>query len=171
MTGIEWKRITPDELIQDIEISVKLHRENKYAFQVGLRDLDFHIDEDFLKTLGLTVPFQSIALAEDALNSKAITPVTFIEFDQTEHQVLCFDARPVGFSGFMNCVTHSLALTNMGLFEVGRYAAVSQNGSGRIWQWFLHRRLAEVEEVERYITEHSVTPAQYMDEVYHAMAM
>ncbi len=47
----------------------------------------------------------------------------------------------------MDCVTHSLVITNHGLFEVGRYPAVNLSSQNRYWQWFLHRRLATAEEI------------------------
>jgi hypothetical protein len=169
MPGIEWRGITPEELIRDIENSVKLSRENKYAFQVGLKDLDFDVDEDKLQALGLAIPFQSINHAEQALLYSAIRPTKFIEEDNTEHMVLVFDHRPVGYSGFMDCVTHSLALTNLGLFDVGRYPAVNLSSPGRDWQWFLHCKLANVEEVEDICRENNLTTDQFMEESYKAL--
>ena len=105
MSDIEWKAVTPEEMMQDIENFVQRSRENKYAFQVGLKDLDFDINEEMLKIQGVHVPFQSIAQAKQALCNGAIKPVQFIEDDDTEHQVLAFDHRTVGNSGFMNCVS------------------------------------------------------------------
>lgn len=169
MTGIEWRGITPDEMIRDIENSLKLHRENKYAFQVGLKDLDFDVDEDKLKVLGMTLPFQGTRQAEEALCNRVIQPKMFIEEDNTEHIVLNFDHRPVGYSGFMECVTHSLALTNHGLFEVGRYSAVDMTSPGKFWQWFLHRRLAVLEEVNIWCEEHRLTSEEFMQEIYQAL--
>jgi PHD/YefM family antitoxin component YafN of YafNO toxin-antitoxin module len=95
----------------------------------------------------MSLPIRSISEAEQALCSGLITPTIFVEEDDTRHQVLVFDHRPVGYSGFMDCVTHSLALTNHGLFEVGCYPAVSLSSQSRYWQWFLHRRLATSEEL------------------------
>ncbi len=169
MSGIEWRGITPEELILDIENSAKLYRENKYAFQIGLKDLDFDVDEDKLKALGMTIPFQSISQAEQALCNNVILPTKFIEEDNTEHQVFVFDHRPVGYSGFMDCVTHSLALTNLGLFVVGRYPAVSLNEQNRHWQWFLHRRLSTSDEVHIWCDSYHLTSAQFMEEAYQAM--
>jgi hypothetical protein len=71
------------------------------------------------------LPFHSISQAEEALCNYVILPAKFFEDDTTEHVVLVFDYRPIGYSGFMDCVTHSLALTDHGLFEVGTYSAVS----------------------------------------------
>jgi hypothetical protein len=169
MVQIEWRGITPEEMIRDIETSVKLYRENKYAFQVGLKDLDFDINTEHLEALGMSPPFQSISQAEQALRSGMITPTIFIEEDDTQHQVLVFDHQTVGYSGFMDCVTHSLALTNHGLFEVGRLPAVSLSAQNRYWQWFLHRRLATVEEVHDYCDEHHFTSDQFMKDVYQSI--
>ena len=91
MSEIEWRHISPEEMIRDIEETVRQHRENKYAFQVGLKDLDFDVNEDLLQALNLHLPLRSIAQAEQALQGKAITPTTFVEHDDTEHQVLAFD--------------------------------------------------------------------------------
>jgi hypothetical protein len=166
MQGIEWKRITPEELVQDIEGTVRRSRENKYAFQVGLKDLDFDVDQEQLKSISLSLPFVNINQAEQALRSHAIQPIKLIEYDDTEHQVLAFDSRPVGYSGFMDCVTHSLALTNKGLFEVGRYPAVELSSPGRYWQWFIHCQLATVEEVNEICSENNLTTDQFMEEGY-----
>jgi hypothetical protein len=169
MSEIEWRGITPEEMIRDIENSVRKYRENKYAFQIGLKDLDFDIDEEQLKLQGLSIPFRSINQAEEALCNNVILPTKFIEDDSTEHTVLVFDHRPVGYSGYMECVTHSLALTDKGLFEVGRYPAVSLASQSRSWQWFLHRRLATADEVRDWCNSHHLTSDQFMDEVYQAM--
>jgi hypothetical protein len=147
MQEIVWRRIEPEEMIREIEVIVHQSRENKYAFQVGLKDLDFDVNQDQLGALGMSVPFQSIDQAEFALCSGGITPKELVEYDDTRHHVLAFDHHPVGYSGFMNCVTHSLALTDHGLFEVGRYPAMRSASENRCWQWFLHRRLATSEEV------------------------
>jgi hypothetical protein len=147
MSEIEWRGIEPEEMIREIEDTVRLSRENKYAFQVGLKDLDFDVDQDLLTALGMSLPFRSIDQAEEALDTGVITPKLFIEDDDTRHQVLVFDHRPVGYSGFMGCVTHSLVMTDQGLFEVGRYPAMGLASQSRYWQWFLHRRLATPEEI------------------------
>jgi hypothetical protein len=147
MSEIEWRGIEPKEMIREIEDSVRLSRENKYAFQVGLNDLDFDVDQDQVTVFGLCLPFRSIDQAEQALSTGVITPTRFIEDDDTCHQVLVFDHRPVGYSGFMGCVTHSLVMTDHGLFEVGLYPAMSLTSQSRYWQWFLHRRLATPEEI------------------------
>ena len=166
MQGIEWKRVTPEELVQDIESGVRRSRENKYAFQVGLKDLDFDVDQEQLNSMGLSLPFKNISQAEQALRSHAIQPKKLIEYDGTEHSVLAFDSRSVEHSGFMDCVTHSLALTNKGLFEVGRYPAVDLSSPGRYWQWFIHCQLATVEEVNEICSENNLTTDQFMEEDY-----
>ncbi len=169
MSEIEWRGITPEEMIRDIENSVRQYHENKYAFQVGLKDLDFDINQELLEASGLNLPFSTIQNAERALTEKVIVPLKLIEDDDIEHEVLEFDPRPVGYSGFMDCVTHSLILTNHGLFEVGHYPAVNLSSQSRYWQWFLHRRLATAEEI------HSIEQANGWDHrellkcVYYAL--
>ncbi len=169
MGDIEWRAITPEEFTRDIEDYIRRSRENKYAFQVGLKYVDFDIDQERLDTLGLALPFHSIAQAESALTDGLVHPAKFLEVDDTEHQVLVFDPRPVGYSGFMDCVTHSLALTDQGLFEVGRYPAVSLSESNKYWQWFLHRRLATQEEIANLQEETSLASQELIERVYQAM--
>lgn len=168
MTGTEYRGIEPDEMIRELENYIHQSRENKYAFQVGLKDLDFDINEDLLKTLGINVPFQSIGQAEQALCAGSITPVIFVEDDDTRHQVLVFDHRPVGCSGFMGCVTHSLAMTDKGLFEVGRYPGMSMSSQSRYWQWFLHRRLATPEELSEWNESKGLSSKELLDKIYEA---
>ena len=169
MAPIEWQAITPEEMIREIEEFFQRSRENKYVYQVGLKDVDFDIDEDRLEVLGLVLPFRSIDQAEEALAQAVIKPAKFMEHDSTMHQILAFDHRPVGYSGFMDCVTHSLALTNLGLFEVGRYPGVSLTEPGKQWQWFIHRRLAMPEELHEWQETHQLTSDQLLERVYSAM--
>lgn len=169
MAPIEWKWVTPEELVHEIEQTVNQYRENKYASQNGLKDLDFEVDHDLLLSLDLNTPFQTIAQAEKALSSGVITPKTFLEYDGIEHQVIAFDPRTVGYSGFMECCTHSLALTDLGLFEVGRYPAISLASPGKHWQWFLHRKLATAEEARTWQSEHQITPQQFLAAAYSAL--
>lgn len=157
------------EVIRDIENATSVSQENKYAFQVSLKDLDFDIHEDRIKFMGLKVPFSSIDQAEQALQFQAIIPTNFIEMDDTEHQVLLFDHRPVGFSGFMGCVTHSLALTSKGLFEVGRYPGLKLSDANHYWQWLLHRQLATPEEVSDVLESQNLTVDQYMENTYQTI--
>jgi hypothetical protein len=169
MGDIEWRAVTPEELVREIEQFVKRSRENKYAFQVGLKDVDFDIDEDRLEVLGLSLPFRSIDQAEEALAQLAIKPAKFIEYDSTLHQIRAFDHKPVGYSGFMNCVTHSLALTDQGLFEVGRYPAISLSQPGRYWQWFLHRCLATPEQAAAWQADLNLSPDQLLERAFQAL--
>ena len=169
MSGIEYRGITPEETIQDIENSVKQYRENKYAFQVGLKDLDFDINQELLEASELTLPFSTIQNAERALTERVIVPVKLIEDDDLEHEVLEFDPKPVGYSGFMDCVTHSLILTNHGLFELGHYPAVSLSSQGRNWQWFLHRRLATVGEIHSIEEANGWDQRELLKRVYNAL--
>lgn len=169
MSSIEVRGMEPDDMIREIDEFIRAHTENKYAFQNGLKDLDFDVYHDLLLSLDLNMPFHTIAQAEKALASGAIIPNTFIEYDDTEHQVAAFDARPVGYSGFMGCCTHSLSLTNLGLFEVGRYPAVDLTRPGKHWQWFLHRRLAILEDVQAWQVANNFTPQEAVAQVYTAM--
>jgi len=169
MGDIEWCGITPEEMIREIETFVQRSKENKYAFQVGLTDVDFEIDADRLELLGFKTPFPGISQAEQALIAGAIHPMEFKEYDDTNHQVLAFDPRPVGYSGFMDCVTHSLALTDKGLFEVGRYPGVGLTEPSKQWQWFIHRRLATPEELHKWQETHQFTAEELLDQIYSAM--
>ena len=168
MTGIEVRGATPGDIGRELDQILTIDQENKYAFQVGLKDLDFDIDDDLLEIHGMTLPFPCIDQAEQALRAKIIAPSQFLEVDGTEHQVLVFDPRPIGFSGFMDCVTHSLAVTNQGLFEVGRYAAINMSAPNRFWQWFLHRRLAAVDEINEIEGYQRLTAEQFVENVYQA---
>jgi hypothetical protein len=168
MPDIEWRAVTPEEMIHEIEETVQRNRENKYAFQVGLKDVDFDVDEDRLEVLGLTLPFRSIDQAEEAMRNGVIYPRKLIEYDATMHQILAFDSRSVGYSGFMDCVTHSLALTDKGLFEVGRYPGVSLSEPGKQWQWFIHRRLATPEELFEWQETHEISAEEILERVYNA---
>ncbi len=104
MSSIEIKRISPDEMIREIETSVKLLRENKYAFRL-----------------------------------------------------------------VMDCVTHSLALTNHGLFEVGRYPGVNLASQNRCWQWFLHRRWATPAEVAEIQEMYQWSFQQFLEHAYQGI--
>ena len=169
MTPIEWQAMTPEEMIREIETFVQRSKENKYAYQVGLKDVDFDIDENRLEVLGLSLPFRSIDQAEDAMRNGVIQPGKLIEYDGTIHQILAFDHRAVGYSGFMDCVTHSLALTDNGLFEVGRYPGVSLNEPGKHWQWFIHRCLATPEELHDWQETNEISAEELLERVYTAM--
>ena len=169
MSSIEVRGVSPEDIRRELEASLQQYRENKYAYQVGLKDLDFDINEKQLEVHGLSLPFRSIDQAEKALVTKTIEPTAFLEQDSTEHQLLAFDSRPVGYSGFMDCVTHSLALTDQGMFEVGRYPAVSLSGQNRYWQWFLHRWLATPEEVAAWQQDQALSSDEFLERVYVAL--
>jgi len=169
MSSAEVRGTTPEDVRQEIENSIQQYRENKYDFQVGLKDVDFDIDDEKLETNGFSLPFKSLDLAEKALAIGAIRPMTFIEYDGTLHTLLAFDPRPVGYSGFMDCVTHSLALTDKGLFEVGHYPAVNLSEQNRYWQWFLHRQLATAENVATWQEEKNITADELLERVYAAL--
>jgi hypothetical protein len=169
MGSIEVRGITPEDFRREIENLIQQSYQDKYAIQVGLRDLDFDVDEDKLVESGSTLPFQSISQAEIALKSGIIRPSIFIEHDSTIHNLIAFDPRPVGYSGFMDCVTHSLALTDKGLFEVGRYPAMDLESSNRYWGWFLHRRLATSEEVTDWLESNNFPKQELIDRVYSAL--
>lgn len=62
MSEIEWRTITPEEMIRDIENVVQQHRESKYVFQVGIKDLDFDVNEDRRKAIGIHLPYHSLKL-------------------------------------------------------------------------------------------------------------
>lgn len=169
MSSIEARGISPEEFRHEIETSIQQYRENKYTFQVGLKDVDFDIDDEQLDIQGLSLPFRSIDQAENAISTEVIKPATFLEQDDTEHTLLTFDPRPVGYSGFMDCVTHSLALTDKGLFEVGRYPAMNLSDQNRYWQWFLHRQLATSEDVATWHEEKNITADELLERVYTAL--
>ena len=166
MPGIEVQGVSPEEIIHELQESLRLSKENKYAFQVGLKDVEFDVDQEKIAGSGIAFPFANIQLAEQAIRLGLIHPTILYECDDTTHHVIAFDPRPVGYSGFMDCVTHSLAMTDLGLFEVGRYPAVNLASPGRYWQWFLHRQLANPEQVTTWQTEHTLTPEQVVERVF-----
>ncbi len=168
MADLEVQPVTPEEMAKRLADMVERRRENKYAFQVRIKDMDFDVDEDKAALVGVSLPFSGIEQAEEALRAGVIAPASFIEDDDTEHQVALFNPEPVGYSGFMECVTHSLALTNEGLFEVGRFSAVNLT-SPRNWQWFVHRRLATSEQVAVWQTDNDLSAQQVVDLAFETM--
>jgi hypothetical protein len=54
------------------------------------------------------------------------------------HRVLEWDPAPAGYSGFRDCVIYSIAVTDRGTFEVGRYTAMDIEAFPKVWQWFIH---------------------------------
>ena len=169
MPELELEIVSPEEFLREIDNAVRQRQENKYAFQVGLEDLSFEIDEDKAKILGISVPLPSIGEAEQALRQRVIGPTTLVEIDDTEHQVIIFDPKPIGFSGFVDCAIHSLALTYHGLFEVGHYAAVNLVGRSPYWPWFLHRRLATAAQVAMCRDNNNLSAQEMMGLMFEAM--
>ena len=166
---LEFRTISGPEEIKafldylEADARARADPETKYTFQVGLKDLDFEVDQEKAKVQGVALPFQSVDQAERALREGVIRPTTFLEDDGTEHAIAVFDPQPVGFSGFMDCVTHSLALTGQGLFEVGRYPAMNLASQNRYWQWFLHRRLATREQVAAWQEKNDLSAQQVVE--------
>lgn len=162
MAAIEVQVVTPEEIGRELEDTLRRRQENKYAFQVKLIDLDIDVDEEKAAAQGIELPFRSIEAAEAALRSGVITPTILIEEDNTQHEVVALDPTPVGYSGFQDCATHSLAVTNHGLFEVGRFAATSLHSAQKEWQWFLHQRLASPEDIAAWQAISPVAPHQLL---------
>jgi len=168
---LEFREVTGKELVEKLEALVKQMSdpEKKYQLQVELKDVEFEADEARAEALGIEFPVGSIGEAERCLREQVIMPVRFAEqFDETVHQVAAFDPTPVGYSGFMGCVTHSLALTDQGLFEIGRYPAVSLTEPSKVWQWFLHRRLMTAKEVEE-LGKAGRSPQEILELVYEGV--
>ena len=122
---MEVKTVSPGELVEHLEGLVEQMRRDKYSLQVGLRDVRFHFDEEAAAALELDPDLSPVVRAEVYLRERILEPVEFEEDDATVHQVLEWDPTPVGYSGFLSCVTHSIAVTDRGQFEVGRYPAVN----------------------------------------------
>jgi len=152
MTELEFQTMDgPEErqaFLDDLEARIRAAAdpETKYRYQVGLKDVEFFVDYERARELGVILPMSSIDEAEQALQVHVITPEKFFEEDDTCHQVLEFDPTPIGYSGFGDCVIHSLAQTDLGLFEIGRYPAVELSTQGKTWQWFIHRRIRRQKE-------------------------
>jgi hypothetical protein len=114
---------------------------------------------------GAVAPHEFISEFEEAVRQRQEN-----KYDDTRHEVAAFDPEPVGFSGFMSCATHSLALTDLGLFEVGRYPAMDLSSHcRRYWQWFLHRRLATSEYVAAWKEQHQLSSLEVVDQFFEAM--
>ena len=52
MPGIEVQGVSPEDMIRELQESLRLSKENKYAFQVGLKDVDFDVDQEKIAGLG-----------------------------------------------------------------------------------------------------------------------
>ena len=142
---MEAKTVSPGELVEHLEGLVEQMRRDKYSLQVGLRDVRFDFDEEAAAALELDTNLSPVGRAEAYLREGILEPVEFVEDDATVHQVLEWDPTPVGYSGFLSCVTHSVAVTDRGRFEVARYPAVNLSDLSKVWQWFIHCRLEREE--------------------------
>ena len=129
----------------------------------------------YAAAIGFFLVMQSLNVARQArferLSGYSRAVVEFLGMRVSREQYLLFyyENRPVGYSGFMDCVTHSLALTDKGLFEVGRYPGVSLTEPGKQWQWFIHRRLATPEELHDWQETHEISAEEFLERVYSAM--
>ena len=140
--------------------------DRKYHLQVALKDVEFSVDQEKAKKLGLSFPVSTIDEAERALQAGVIAPTRFAERgDDTVHQVIEFDPMPVRYSGFAGCVTHCLAWTDQGIFELGHYSAVSVADFSKRWQWFVHRRRMTAGQVEE-LHGAGMSPQEILDLIY-----
>lgn len=130
--------VGPEEMVEELEKAVEQRRRDKYAFQVKLEDVKFAFDEEAASALELDSEMSAIEKAERYLREGVLKPLEFVEYDGTVHQVLEWDPTAVAYSGFMGCVTHSMVTTDRGVFEVGRYPAMSVATFSKVWQWFIH---------------------------------
>ena len=138
---MQVKAVSPEEFVGELERLLEQRRRDKYSLQVKLENVRFAFDEERASALGLDLEMSPIQKAEVYLRERVLTPVEFVEYDGTVHQVIKWDPTPVGYSGFMGCVTHSVAVTDQGTFEVGRYPAMNLADFSKVWQWFIHRKL------------------------------
>ena len=103
--GNEWRPTNGETLARELKRPIEWTRgPEKYRGLVRLREMEFEIDGHRAEEAGISFPLPGIEEVE-----------AFVEFDGRT-TVLVFYARPVGYSGFMDCVTRSLALTDRGLF-------------------------------------------------------
>lgn len=170
---LEMRSVTgPQVFMAELADQIEARRdpERKYTSQVGLKDVGFAVDEEKQQILQVKFPFEDGTQTEQGLRAGIITPTTFLENDGTEHHVAVFDPEPVGHSGFADCVTHSLSLTDQGLFEVGRYPAMSVETQHRYWQWFLHRRLVTPDRVQAWEESYRLSPRQVVDMTFETLA-
>ena len=140
------KVVDGETLVSERKRLLDQQGEDKYSVQVGLREVEFAFDEREAATLEVDPEMSSIEKAEAYLRQGILRPAGFVEYDGTVHQVLEWDSTPVAYSGFMGCVTHSVAVTDRGTFEVGRYPAMNIETLSKVWQWFIHRKVQRDEE-------------------------
>ena len=135
--------VSPEELGDELKRLVEQLRNDKYSLQVGLKNVKFSFEEEKASALEVGPEMSSIDKAELYLREGTLMPVELVEYDGTVHQVLEWDPTTVGYSGFMDCVTHSIVVTDRGTFEVGRYPAMQLQDFTKVWQWFIHRKIEE----------------------------
>ena len=133
--------VSPEEFGEELKRLVEQQRNDKYSLQVGLKNVQFSFDKEKASALEVDPEMGSIDKAELYLREGILMPVELVEYDGTVHQVLEWDPTPVGYSGFMDCVTHSIVVTDRGTFEVGRYPAMQLQDFSKVWQWFIHRKI------------------------------
>jgi len=73
--------------------------QNKYTFQVGLKDVDFELMR-IVEVLGYSIPFRSIDQAEK--QCKTESPTGKVIDTCYKHQILALSS-PGRYSGFMDC--------------------------------------------------------------------
>lgn len=142
---MDVRAVTPQEMIEELKRTIEQRQRDKYCFQVGLDDVEFAFDKKAASALDLDPEMSRIEQAECYLREGVLRPIEFAESDGTRHQVLEWDSTPVAYSGFMGCVTHSIAVTDQGTFEVGRYPAMNLATFSKVWQWFIHRKIEGTE--------------------------
>ena len=166
---LEFRPITdPEAFIEELKARAWAlsNPETKYQYQLALKDVEFTVDEDKVRELGLSFLVKNVEEAERALRAGVVTPVKLVERgDETVHQVLEFDPTPVGYSGFASCVTHSLAWTDQGIFELGRYSAMNAADFSKTWQWFIHRRRMTAGQIQE-LQEAGMSPEEVFDLAY-----
>ena len=69
----------------------------------------------------------------------------------------------------MDRVTHSLALKERGLFEIGRYPAASFTRAFKVWQWLIHHHSMNADDLEE-LRNASESPEEFLDLVYQGLA-
>lgn len=169
MSDVEIRFMSADEMGDELRRLAEAAAKDKYSLQVKLEDVDFGIDKERLAEMGIAGRFQSIQDAERALQAGALMPTVFVEYDGTRHEVLAFGPTPIGYSGFNGCVTHSLSVTDQGLFNVGRFSAVNLAAPGREWQWFLHECHATGDQVIEWMNMYGITAQELLSISFEAL--
>ena len=144
MKDIEVKAVTPEEMIADLKAMLRQLEKDKYSLQVAIKTVKFTFDQEQAQVLAISPKLTQIEKAELYLSQGYLRPIEFSEDDGTVHHVVAWNPAVVGYSGFNNCVAHSLVTTNRGVYEVGRYPAVNIANFTKNWQWFIHRRIGDL---------------------------